>query len=514
MTPAELGAPEKFSSWRPGQDTAFQHLIDSTKRFDVLSLPPGVGKTLIGVLYAQLLGLPTVILTATKGLMEQYTEDFPNVTELRGMNNYPCKLANELRIDKKKRDVMCDEGPCLDGDKCAYKEDGCFNFDQYRKAVKSPIVISNYALWFSLLSSGKDLGERMLLICDEAHDAPSILASAIGADFRESELDIPDFPVMPLWAAWAEDKIKEVKEALMGAQTGWERRKLRDLGRRLFRISVARGDWVWSKRMMGKEKGISFEPLWAAEFAEAWLFRGIQKVVFTSASVTPQTLGYLGLTSKDFLFLDLPSPFPPARRPIIHVPTVRINQRTTEGELRIWVTRHDQIIRGRLDRKGIAHPVSYKRAKFLKEHSEYKDIMLVPWTSEETQEAVREFKLRDPPVLLVAPGIHTGYDFPYDLARYQIIGKIPFPDMTDKIVAARIKADDGYMLWSAVTKLQQTTGRVMRAEDDWGETFIIDNLIASPWIMKKNVKLFSKWWLEAFRVQAVIPQAPRMGVGS
>src|SRR6185436_14060391 len=112
----------------------------------------------------------------------------------------------------------------------------------------------------------------------------------------------------------------------------------------------------------------------------------------------------------DYYFLDLPSPFPAARRPVIHVPTIRVSQKSTDSEMRIWVARIDQIIRGRLDRKGIIHTVSYARARFLRENSEYANLMLVPTTGEETKRMVAEFKESPDPKLLVSQSVHTGYD--------------------------------------------------------------------------------------------------------
>lgn len=124
---------------------------------------------------------------------------------------------------------------------------------------------------------------------------------------------------------------------------------------------------------------------------------------------------------------------------------------------------------------------------------------------------VEQFRQSAPPKVLVSPAIHTGYDFPYDAARYQVIGKMPFPDNRDPITAARSKADPEYMLWAAITQLVQMTGRVVRAEDDCGETFIVDDTVASPWILKANRKFFPGWWLDGYRSQSLIPRPLDMG---
>jgi len=508
LTPHDLGAPERFQQWRPGQDLAFQHILDSQKRFDIINAPTGLGKTLLGVLYAHLMQLPTIILTSTKGLQDQYVAALPElVTDLRGMGNYDCRLLVEGAAKRWRKTPKCDEGPCLDGDKCSYLENGCHYFDAFRRAQKAPIVVTNYSLWFSLLGGTRHLGTRQLLVCDEAHDAPEQVAKAVGCELDPEDVDMPERDQeqsLGEWKQWAEQKVLDTKLVLQDKSLApWKKRKLRSLGRSLVRLAHSDSTWLKSKSETGKW---TFQPLWPAPYAEQWLFRAIPKVVMLSATITPQTVGYLGLKPEDYHYLDLPSPFPAARRPIVHVPTVRVNKDLDEDGLRMWVTRIDQVIRARQDRKGIIHTVSYARAKALYEQSEFRHQMLLPRTSDETRKMVAQFKAGAAPLVLVSPSVGTGYDFPYDAARFQIIGKLPFPDLRDPIVSARAKADDNFLTWSAITGLVQMSGRVVRAEDDLGETIVIDDTVNAPWILKKNARMFPKWWMEAYRSQATLPK--------
>lgn len=483
MKPSELGAPEKYTRWRPGQDRAFDHLIASDKRFDALALPTGTGKSLIAMLYPKLLNQRAVILTSTKGLQDQYASLFPEDTvDLRGMNNYDCMHEDARAVDTrgKVKQLRCDEGPCLDGVECELydfadrpRKPGCLYFDAFARAREAQIVVTNYSLWFSLLHSTRSLGDRSVVVCDEAHDAFAQICSAVGCALNEEELELPrgtaSWSIVKEWREWAQQKGYETRIALEGTQSPRLRRQLRNLGRKLANLENATGDWVMAETEERGLRGLNFEPLWPGPYAERTLWRGAEKVILLSATITPKLLDFLNIAKSERYWFDCPSPFPAVRRPIIHIPTVKVTRTSTDSEMRVWVSRIDQIIRARGDRKGIVHTVSYARAKMLKDQSEFRDIMLVPRNGAETKQAVEAFRDSAPPRVLVSPSVHTGYDFPYDLARYQVIGKMPFPDNRDPICAARAKADSEYLLWAAIVQMVQASGRVVRAEDDLGE---------------------------------------------
>src|SRR5882762_5033440 len=151
-SPNLVGMPDKFSRWRPGQAEAVLRALDSPKRFVVLGMPTGFGKSLVYLAAGHLGGDPTIFLTSTKGLQNQLTEDFgpSGLVDIRGMSNYPCKEANDGQLFGRDKPVRCDEGPCLAGWKCGLAEDGCDYFDAQRAARASPLTVTNYAYWLAV----------------------------------------------------------------------------------------------------------------------------------------------------------------------------------------------------------------------------------------------------------------------------------------------------------------------------------------------------------------------------
>tara|TARA_Y100001938_G_scaffold30629_1_gene41606 strand:- start:165 stop:473 length:309 start_codon:yes stop_codon:yes gene_type:complete len=90
--------------------------------------------------------------------------------------------------------------------------------------------------------------------------------------------------------------------------------------------------------------------------------------------------------------------------------------------------------------------------------------------------------------VLLSPSMTEGVDLKEDLSRFQIICKVPFPYLGDKLVRKKMnKWDWWYDLQTAKTIIQ-SVGRSIRSESDSAVTYILD----SSWerFYGKNKKLF------------------------
>jgi Rad3-related DNA helicase len=101
----------------------------------------------------------------------------------------------------------------------------------------------------------------------------------------------------------------------------------------------------------------------------------------------------------------------------------------------------------------------------------------------------------------------TGWDFPYDECRWQIIIKLPYPDIRGNIVKTRSKEDKDFTAYLVMQQLIQASGRGVRGKEDWCETFIIDNNI--QWFLERNSHLSVSWFKGAYRVNRVINKPPK-----
>ena len=516
--PGAFGLPSKFTSWRPNQSEAIVRGLDSPQRFVVPVCPTGFGKSLLYMTMAVLKGGRTLILTSTKGLQTQLLEDFKDMgaVDIRGRNAYLCPLEHD--------GTTCDHGACVADIECDRKlKGGCPYYDQLRLAKVAPIVITNYTYWMYQNVHGGGLGvDFTTVVCDEAHNTPDHVTSFLTVVMDRSEEVIKSvLPTDPSkltfteWRKWASEKKPVIGEELRImhklVKDGFTDRVLRKRISRLmmlkknldYVIEADLGTWVSDV----SRYAVTFAPIWPAKDCEEVLFGGVKRVVLTSASICSKTLEVLGIEESVCEFMEYPHSFPVENRLLTHIPTVRMNYRATPMELRQWVTRIDQIIRGRQDRKGIIHTVSYKRRDMVMANSEFSDIMLTH-ESRNTEAMVERFKAAKPPAVLVSPSMSTGWDFPYDAAKYQIIGKLGYPNTKDTIVAARAKQDKDYTSYMAMQQLVQAAGRGVRAVDDMCETLVIDDNII--WFMQRYKEFAPQWFRDAYVRRRTIPQAPAL----
>lgn len=504
IQPRDLGAPPKFGTWRPGQGEAWERIASASSRVVLTDAPVGTGKSLIGTMTAKLHSARAVILTANLGLMKQYTDDGLAQIDIKGMSRYPCRaLLNR---------EGCDAGPCLDGEACMWRQKGCAYFDQEAMFRDINIGVTNYDYWFSHPPQWNQpfpLGERDMLICDEAHAIPDKLMKAAGVEFTEREVQLDarmEGWEFAQWQTWASTRREEALELLSRSTLEpSERRDVRSLFVRFDRLAKAQADaWAWEWNSYDARDGVSarFEPISPEGLAEPLLFRSIPKIILLSGTARKEMMGEMGI--REFDYVEVPSPFEVRRRPIYWWETgVRVNQHTSETNLEFLVSKIDQWIAcGRLEHKGIIHTVSYARAKFLLKHSRFAKHMLLH-TSATTRDTVEKFKRMRAPSILVSPVVDTGWDFPYEAARWQGIMKIPYPPTHRGIALARQQHDNQYGMKHAIMVLQQMAGRIMRAPDDWGETVIFDDQMKyvyghfRPW--------FHKWFREAYQPVVGIP---------
>lgn len=526
--PSEFGLPAKYTAWREGQDAAIVKALDSEKRVLGCVLPTGFGKSLMYMAAGRLMNTQTVILTSTRALQRQLEDDFGEMDStilVQGQRAYICEAMTPAGFlfplfgrERGSMAVTVDHAPCHAGVDCRLKLDGCEYFDRIRRAAKCQTIITNYAWWFTLVNRPDIRLQPGLLVCDEAHEAPSALADALGAEVRV--MDVTDFLGAPLgpaaertsvqWVQFAKAGMQRLAQLLDGTQarTSEALKRLRRaqwLKHALERIAAIDPDLLLTS---DTPDGVRFDLVWAAPYAEQYLFRQVPKVLMTSATFGAHTAELLGVAPADLDLYEAGDGFPVERRPIYQMKgdlVPRVDHRMTADAEQLWITLIDNILRDRGDRKGIIHTVSYKRRDALITRSRYRERM-VTHDRHNTAERIEIFKKAKPGTILISPSVTTGYDFPYDECEFQIITKVPFPDARDPVTKARSQIDKKYPAYLAMQEIVQGVGRGMRAEDDQCETFLVDGHFG--WFFGRHIDLAPRWFRRAIRRVTTVPDPP------
>jgi Rad3-related DNA helicase len=157
----------------------------------------------------------------------------------------------------------------------------------------------------------------------------------------------------------------------------------------------------------------------------------------------------------------------------------------------------DNIMSMHKDKKGIIHTTSYSQLQFIKENirKENKERLIETGSKIDRTEVLEKHYSSKKPTVLISPSLQLGVDLKDDLSRFQIIVKVPYPDLTDRKIAAMKERDQKWYTWNTVLRLIQAYGRSVRSKDDYATTYVLDSSIS--FLLKNAQDLMPKWFTEA-----------------
>jgi Rad3-related DNA helicase len=96
------------------------------------------------------------------------------------------------------------------------------------------------------------------------------------------------------------------------------------------------------------------------------------------------------------------------------------------------------------------------------------------------------------PALLISPSITEGLDLVEDLARFCIFVKMPYGQLGDAWIKRRMDINSMWYSLRALTAVMQGCGRIVRNQNDYGDTYIFDE----SWGYLYNItsKYIPQWW--------------------
>ena len=101
------------------------------------------------------------------------------------------------------------------------------------------------------------------------------------------------------------------------------------------------------------------------------------------------------------------------------------------------------------------------------------------------------------PTVLISPSLHTGLDLKDDLSRFQIIIKVPYPNIGDRWINEKRKINQQWYNWQTALRLVQGFGRSIRSKEDWAKTYVLDS--AFGYFVKKNNNILPDWFTQAIQ---------------
>lgn len=511
----------------------FSECVNNENKFILIDAPVGIGKSFSVIMMANWYRkninphAKFDIITNSKILQSQYTDDFEFINSLWGKANYKCEALGST----------CEEGKELKGllgskcENCPYD----YALEQYRKGA---IGLTNFHMHciFSVYKESiiKEKASKVLFI-DEAHEFDEVFCEFISIKLNESAIkrfdlnseltisliselkrikDESDFNkfvirILPL----INSRVDDIRLSLNRVSSTEKKEGLKKMSHIQNYVSkmenfVREYDLNSSNWMLNVEEFLDkvkkekintwcIEPVWSSIYLNDCIWNNYDHVVFMSGTILDKDLFCFlnGLNSSDTFHLKLDSPFPTENRPIYYKKQGKMSYNEKHKTWENYIPYIKKILDHHKDHKGIIHTNSYELAMWIQR--DIKDDRLLFHDSKNKNDILNIHNNSKLPTVLISPSMENGINLKDDLSRFQIILKIPYPNLGSKRIKRRQELKPDWFNWKTSVDLVQSYGRSIRSEEDWAKTYLLDSNFD---LLARNYKdKFPKYFIEAFK---------------
>ncbi|WP_302082736.1 helicase C-terminal domain-containing protein [Salinibaculum rarum] len=411
---------------------------------------------------------------------------------IRGKNNYSCILPGET-------DTPVNQAPCVREREfdCEVKH-RCPYFSDRTIAANQSIAAMTLA--YFMQTAGSDVfGTRDVVVIDEAHGL---------GNWAEMYATIELSPeTVPFWSEANDPDIEDLDDAVQYAdylQTLSTRRLEQLRGNAELtpeeaserdRINELRSDLKWFAEEYrdpesattwvvdqpdGEGTRVTIKPMSPERYLNHTVWDRGEKFALLSATILNKEAfcANVGLAPENVALVEVPHTFPVENRPLYDVTRGKMTYEHREETLPKIARTLVRIMQHHPDEKGLVHCHSYAiqdqlqslladfgvGSRVRSHESADRDGQLAAW------------KRADDPDVFLSVKMEEALDLEGDLCRWQLLCKAPYPNTRDSRVAHRL--EEGQWAWYYRTALRtviQACGRVVRAPDDYGATYLADS---------------------------------------
>lgn len=526
--------PLKDKKPRKNQIIALEWLADQDAKYLLLEAPVGVGKSAIGVCFAEYLKAlhadspsnASFILTPQRILQEQYANSFDRaiMSSLYGKSNYPCQTRN----------TTCDIGSLFKEHKCEY----CPHKSAIKWARTSHNVVLNYKLALLMFGFTSVFTRRLLMILDECHTMEEHLTEFDSVNITHKRAtkygvrEWPDSSKTDIFKAqeWLREiylpaadsylmRLHHQVEPLLTAEalTKNDMKLVREYHRlqdyvdeMMLFVRLPHEDLATNYVLIFDKTMFKFKQLTGARNFHTLLEPKGHRFLCMSSTILNKE-GFcrdLGLPPEQTAFLSLDSEFASENRPVVYIPQMRMNATWKDDNRRNERAKMldgvKKILELHKDQSGIIHTGNFKIAEWLVNElslwpeSTHDLLHHNPNCGEDRNTVINRFIDGQRPALLISPSITEGLDLFDDLARFAIFAKVPFGYLGDQWIKRRMQMSSEWYQRRALIDIIQGGGRVVRSQTDYGTVYILDE--SWGYLYSKTFGMIPKWWKQGYQV--------------
>ena len=504
--------------------------INNGKKNILLNLPTGAGKSYFIIMFANWYknfinnNAKFDIITNSKILQSQYVNDFPFIKSLKGTSNYYCDFHK----------TNCSEGKELN--KVLKRVCNNCPYDYAKRMwIDSDIGSSNFALFISLALYTENLEQKNsnVLIIDEAHDFESVFCDFISTKLSKNVLKkcglsqilqtnyLREFKKIKKHEDFirfiendflnniqnhhekltenirkeSEKNIKNIKSK----QLSYCLSLIEKLDKLIENYYKYKDNWSLDISY-DKENNIELilQPIWGYPFLNDIIWKNYDHIIFMSGTLLDKKMySYInGLDENITTYKEMNSVFDVKKRPLYYIKVGKMTYKEKEKTFENQIEVINKILKKYKDKKGIIHTVNYELNNWLKEKIICDRFIF--HDPDNREEKYQEFLESNEPKIMISPSMMSGIDLHSDRARFAIMLKIPYPNISSNKIKARQKSNKDWYNFKTCSDIIQTYGRTIRSESDYSDTFLLDESFSN--ILKYNSKYLPRYFTNAIKI--------------
>jgi Rad3-related DNA helicase len=509
VDPSRIESEFPAPSYRGAQETALGRIraaFEDGKNVVLVRAPTGSGKSLLARAIAGSARRPgaaephqpvgAYYTTPQVSQLDDVASDdlLEDLSIIRGKGNYDCILPGETNTPVDRAPCARERGfDCPIEHRCPYFSD---------RAIASNRNIAAMTLAYFMQTAGSDVfGRRDVTVIDEAHGL---------AEWAEmyATIDLSSRTIPPVvWEATPPPEINRISDVegyaeqlrttcqrrqtelrskveLSPAEAG-ERDRLAELVRDLgwfladLRDLDSQTTWVVDQQD-GAGTAASVKPMDPARYLHHTVWDRGAKFALLSATILNKEsfCRSSGLAPSNVALVDVPHTFPVENRPLYDVTQGKMTYEHRDETLPKVARLLVRLMQHHPEEKGLIHAHSYAISdRLVSLLNDFGVGARVRTHDRENRDAALEgWKRSTGSELFISVKMEEALDLKHDLCRWQVLCKAPYPNTRDSRVAARL--EEGQWAWYYRTALRtviQGCGRVVRAPDDYGATYLADS---------------------------------------
>ena len=511
--------------------------LENPKGTVIIDAPTGTGKSLIAMwcsyIFSQM-DKTGYLITSDLSLQDQYEQDLEQYgirwPSVKGVDNYQCDVNNlPFSIaDCKLRGLSYEQAEKLDCFKtCGYLQNR-------KRAIESRVSVFNYSYWllqrnyvvWALQGLGVEepFTERDFTFFDEAHKIDEIVQGHftprvdqrftdkiiyINRFLEENNIEAPMSPkgyvqglIQNLMTSTSKPDLFATIQEFRGVASVYRntRDEFMKTVKKRFKGEIP-SDWtnvaqafdyikdVYCKfddyTEIIKDHGINsmvieqgsgeakFMCIEEADMIKKYLHEKAGFKVFMSATIGNPRMYAKAMGITDAKYIKVGNEFNFDKSPIVFVNRHKLTYATKEDNLPKVNQILNKILEKHAGQRGIIHSGSYEFTQYIMDHCKNDFRLLDYQGSKEKKETLKQF-LEEKDSVLVGPSILEGLDLKDDISRFQVFFKVPYPNLGDPLIKAKMENSREWYSWKTGVRIMQGVGRSVRSKDDWAVTYIID----------------------------------------